>query len=219
MRLSQLLSEDAAPIIAILRGLTPDDAVDIGRALVEAGIRMMEVPLNSPEPITSIARLQEHFGRDALIGAGTVLTREAVDAVERAGGRMIVSPHVDAQVIGRAVELGLEPLPGFLSATEAFCALRAGALRLKLFPASSVHRSHLKAVREVLPEGVEIWAVGGPGAHDLADWLEAGARGIGVGGSLYKPGDSAEIVRQRASTLIESWRAAKLRRTGTATRR
>jgi 2-dehydro-3-deoxyphosphogalactonate aldolase len=218
MRMSQLLSEDAAPIIAILRGLTPDDAVDIGRALVEAGIRMMEVPLNSPEPITSIARLQEHFGRDALIGAGTVLTCEAVDAVERAGGRMIVSPHVDAQVIRRAVELGLEPLPGFLSATEALCAIRAGALRLKLFPAGSLHRSHLRAVREVLPEGVEIWAVGGTGAHDLADWLDAGARGIGVGGSLYKPGDSAEVVRQRAGTLIESWRAAKSRGTGKSTR-
>jgi 2-dehydro-3-deoxyphosphogalactonate aldolase len=219
MRMSQLLSEGAAPIIAILRGLTPSDAIGIGSALVEAGICMIEVPLNSPEPITSIARLHEHFGRDAIIGAGTVLTREAVDEVERAGGRMIVSPHVDAEVIGRAVELGLEPLPGFLSATEAFCAIRAGALRLKLFPAGSLHRSHLAAVREILPEGVEIWAVGGTGAHDFAEWLDAGARGIGVGGSLYKPGDSAETVRQRASALIASWRAAKSRGADKSTRR
>jgi 2-dehydro-3-deoxyphosphogalactonate aldolase len=209
MDMTYLLKEGAAPIVAILRGLTPNDAVAVGGALVDAGIRMIEVPLNSPEPLESIARLHDHFGRDALIGAGTVLTCEAVDAVQKAGGRLIVSPHADVQVIARAVQRGLEPLPGFLSATEAFSAIRAGATRLKLFPAGSLPRSYLKGMREVLPGNVEVWAVGGTGAHDLAEWLEAGARGIGVGGSLYKPGDSAQIVGQRAGALIEAWRAAK----------
>ena len=208
MRMSHFLSEGVAPIIAILRGLTPNDAVAIGRALVDSGVRMIEVPLNSPEPLVSIARLHDHFGRDALVGAGTVLTCEAVDAVEQAGGRMIVSPHVNVRVIARTVELGLEPLPGFQSATEAFSAIDAGAARLKLFPASSLHRSHLRAIREVLPRNVEIWAVGGAGMHDLAEWLDSGARGIGVGGSLYKPGDSAQIVGQRAMALIDTWLAA-----------
>lgn len=216
MRMSALLSEGAAPIIAILRGLTATDAVAVGAALIGAGIRMIEVPLNSPDPLSSIARLQERFGLDALIGAGTVLTAEAVDSVARVGAKLIVSPNVDAQVIARSLELGLEPLPGFLSATEAFCAIRAGASRLKLFPAGSVNRSHVKAVREILPGKVEIWAVGGTGAHDLAQWLDCGVRGIGVGGSLYKPGDSAEVVGQRARTLIEAWRAA--RRPGEGTR-
>jgi 2-dehydro-3-deoxyphosphogalactonate aldolase len=209
--MSGLLSEGVAPIIAILRGLTETDAVAIGGALIDAGIRMIEVPLNSPEPLSSIARLHDRFGRDALIGAGTVLTAEAVDAVAAAGGRLIVSPNVDAGVIARAVELGLEPLPGFLSATEAFCAIRAGASRLKLFPAGSVNRSHVKAIREILPGDIEIWAVGGTGEHDLAQWLDCGVRGIGVGGSLYKPGDSGEIVGQRARALIEAWRSAKSR--------
>ena len=209
MRMSGLLSQGVAPIVAILRGLTPTDAIAVGRALIDAGIRMIEVPLNSPDPLSSISRLHEHFGRDALIGAGTVLSVEAVDSVAQAGGRLIVSPNVDVGVIARAVELELEPLPGFLSATEAFCAIRAGASRLKLFPAGSVNRSHVKAIREILPGNIEIWAVGGAGAHDLAQWLDCGVRGIGVGGSLYKPGDSVEVVGQRARALIEAWSSAK----------
>jgi 2-dehydro-3-deoxyphosphogalactonate aldolase len=209
MRMSGLLSEGAAPIIAILRGLTAPDAVAIGTALIDAGIRMIEVPLNSPDPLSSISRLHHHFGHDALIGAGTVLTADAVYSVAQAGGRLIVSPNVDPAVIARAVDLGLDILPGFLSATEAFCAIRAGASRLKLFPAGSVNGSHLKAIREILPGDVEIWAVGGTGAHDLAQWLDCGVRGIGVGGSLYKPGDSGEIVGRRARTLIETWRSTK----------
>jgi 2-dehydro-3-deoxyphosphogalactonate aldolase len=209
MRMTSLLTEGAAPIVAILRGLTATDAVSVGKALVEAGVRMIEVPLNSPDPLSTIARLHDHFGHEALIGAGTVLTTEAVDSVAKAGGRLIVSPNVDAGVIRRAVELELEPLPGFFSATEAFCAIRAGASRLKLFPAGSVSRSHVKAIREILPGDIEIWAVGGAGAHDLAQWLDCGVRGIGVGGSLYKPGDSGEVVGARARTLIEAWRSTK----------
>jgi 2-dehydro-3-deoxyphosphogalactonate aldolase len=214
MRMSGLLSQGAAPIVAILRGLTSTDAVAIGTALIEAGIRMIEVPLNSPDPLSSISRLHQCFGREALIGAGTVLTAESVDCVAQAGGRLIVSPNVDAGVIARAVDLGLEPLPGFLSATEAFCAIRAGASRLKLFPAGSVNRSHVKAIREILPGNIEIWAVGGTGAHDLAQWLDCGVRGIGVGGSLYKPGDRADIVGQRARALVEAWSSAKSRGDG-----
>jgi 2-dehydro-3-deoxyphosphogalactonate aldolase len=209
MRMSSLLSEDVVPIIAILRGLPATDAVGIGTALIDAGIRMIEVPLNSPDPLLSIAQLHHHFGSEALIGAGTVLTAEEVDSVAEAGGRMIVSPNVDIQVIERTVELGLEALPGFLSATEANSAVRAGASTLKLFPAGSVHRSHIRAIREILPGNVEIWAVGGTGAHDFVQWLDSGARGIGVGGSLYKPGDSAEIVGQRARALVEAWRSAR----------
>jgi 2-dehydro-3-deoxyphosphogalactonate aldolase len=215
MRMSDLLSEGVAPIIAILRGVTATDAVAVGTALIDAGVRLIEVPLNSPDPLSSIARLHDCFGRDALIGAGTVLTAEAVDSVAEAGGRLIVSPNVDEGVIARAVALGLEPLPGFFSATEAFSAIRAGASRLKLFPAGSVSRSHVKAIRDVLPEAAEIWAVGGAGAHDLAQWLDCGVRGIGVGGSLYKPGDSAEIVGQRARALIEAWRSARGKGGGT----
>jgi 2-dehydro-3-deoxyphosphogalactonate aldolase len=209
MHMSDLLSEGVAPIIAILRGLTPTDAVSIGTALIDAGIRIIEVPLNSPDPLSSISQLHHHFGRHAQIGAGTVLTADAVDSVAQAGGQLIVSPHVDPAVISRAVKLGLDTLPGFLSATEAFCAIRAGASRLKLFPASSVKGSHVKAILEILPGEVEIWAVGGTGAHDLAQWLDCGVRGIGVGGSLYKPGDSGEIVGRRARTLIETWRSTK----------
>jgi 2-dehydro-3-deoxyphosphogalactonate aldolase len=209
MQISHLLSQGVAPIVAILRGLTPTDAVAVGTALIDAGIRMIEVPLNSPDPLVSIARLHQHFGGDALIGAGTVLSAKAVEGVEKAGARLIVSPNVDVQVIARALELGLEPLPGFLSSTEAFCAIHAGASRLKLFPANSLPKSYIRAIRDVVPANVEIWAVGGTGQHDLAEWLACGARGIGVGGSLYKPGDPAEVVAQRAQGLMAVWRAAK----------
>lgn len=208
MSVSQYLAQGAAPVIAILRGLPPADAVSVGRALIEAGIRMIEVPLNSPEPLLSISRLRHAFGTDALIGAGTVLSASAVDAVEKAGGQLIVSPNTDANVIRRAMELGLEAIPGFQSATEALCAVSAGATRLKLFPANSFPRTHIKAIRDVLPVNIEIWVVGGTGAHDLADWLTRGARGIGVGGSLYRPYDSSDIIATRAQALVTAWQIA-----------
>jgi 2-dehydro-3-deoxyphosphogalactonate aldolase len=207
MELSTHLSQGAAPIIAILRGVTPAEAPAIGRALIDAGITIIEVPLNSPDPLTSIAQLQREFGAHALIGAGTVLSAQQVDAIADIGARLIVSPNVNPEVIARTAALGLESLPGFLTATEAFAAIAAGAVHLKLFPAPSLGHGHIKAIRDVLPRGIEIWAVGGMGDHNLPDWFQLGARGIGVGGSLYKPGDTAGMVGHRAKTLIERWKA------------
>jgi len=206
MNLTDRLKQGVVPLVAILRGLRPVEALDIGRALVEAGIRLIEVPLNSPEPLISIARLHAEFASEALIGAGTVLTASAVEAVAQAGGRLIVAPNTEPPVITRAHELGLDCLPGFLSATEALCATRCGATSLKLFPASVVGTGYLKAIREVLPGNVEIWAVGGVGPQELPPWLAAGARGVGVGGSLYRPGDSAAAVAVRAAALVDAWK-------------
>jgi 2-dehydro-3-deoxyphosphogalactonate aldolase len=206
MDLSTHLSKGAAPVIAILRGIMPAEAPAIGQVLIDAGISMIEVPLNSPDPLASIAHLQREFGTHALIGAGTVLSVQQVDAVADAGGRLIVSPNVDVEVIARTRALGLESLPGFLSVTEALAAVAAGAVHLKLFPALSVGLGHIKALRDVLTRQIDIWAVGGMSAHNLTEWLHLGARGIGVSSSLFKPGDSVEIVSQRAHHLIERWR-------------
>jgi len=206
LSLSSHLSKGAAPIIAILRGILAAEALVVGEALLDAGISLLEVPLNSPEPLDSIAQLQREFGAHALIGAGTVLSANQVAQVAGAGGQMIVSPNVNLEVIATARALGLESLPGFLTATEAFVAAAAGAAHLKLFPASSMGLGHFQAIREVLPRAIEVWAVGGAGAHDLSQWLHLGARGIGVGSSLYKPGDAAAVVGQRARVLIQAWR-------------
>lgn len=205
MTMRHVVGAATPPVMAILRGVTPAEAIDIGRALIDGGIRMMEVPLNSPQPLESIARLTRTFGEQALIGAGTVLTVQDVEEAAAAGARLVVSPHTDPDVIRRTVDLGLDSFPGFLSASEAFCALRAGATQLKLFPALTVGTVYLKALREVLPRTAGVWAVGGTGEHDLASWLEAGAAGIGVGGSLYKAGDAASLVRERAQALHAAW--------------
>jgi 2-dehydro-3-deoxyphosphogalactonate aldolase len=207
MPLSAYLKNGTPPIIAILRGMPPIDAVGIGRALIDTGIRLIEVPLNSPSPLESIARLHAEFAADALIGAGTVLGTDAVNQVATAGGKMVLSPITDRAMISRALELGLEPVPGFMSATEAYAAVNAGARQLKLFPAHSLGAGHIRSVREILPAGIDIWAVGGTSARDLGAWLERGACGIGVGGSLYKAGDSAAVVAQRAVELVAAWRA------------
>ncbi len=200
-----MLNGGAMPVIAILRGVRPAEVLGIGEALLAGGIRMMEVPLNSPEPLLSIERLAGAFGSQALIGAGTVLAGAEVESVAAAGGRLVVCPHTDVAVIGRAVALGLDCLPGFLSPTEAFTAISAGAEHLKLFPAAGVGQAHLRALREVLPRHSRIWAVGGTSALDLTVWLAAGAAGIGVGGALYKAGDTAQQVRERASALRAAW--------------
>ena len=205
MRIEDMLSGGAMPVVAILRGVRPAEVLGIGEALLAAGIRMMEVPLNSPEPFVSIERLAGAFGSHALIGAGTVLAGAEVERVAGAGGRLVVCPHTDVAVIGRAIALGLDCLPGVLSPTEAFTAISAGAGHLKLFPAASLGQGHLKALREVLPRHSRIWAVGGTGAHDLAIWLAAGAAGIGVGGALYKAGDTPQQVRERAIALRAAW--------------
>lgn len=211
MTLKQAIDAGAPPVVAILRGVTPEQVVDVGHALLEGGIRMIEVPLNSPRPLESIKRLCGEFGTQALVGAGTVMSATEVEATHAAGARLVVSPHTDAAVIGRANALGLECLPGVMSATEAFSALAAGARHLKLFPAASLGPGYLKALREVLPHTAGVWAVGGAGAHDLMAWLTAGATGIGVGGALYKVGDAPAVVRDRARALKEAWRRARNR--------
>ncbi len=214
MTIQAFAGEKTPPVVAILRGVNPAEVLEIGRALLEGGIRMMEVPLNSPRPLESIARLTAAFGAQALVGAGTVMSGQEVTEVAAAGARLVVSPHTDTAVIRRAVALGLECLPGFLTATEAFSALGAGAQQLKLFPAASVGAGYLKALRDVLPRAAGVWAVGGTGAHELAAWLDAGAAGIGVGGALYKPGDTAPLVRERAQALHAAWTARRARSAG-----
>jgi 2-dehydro-3-deoxyphosphogalactonate aldolase len=208
MFINQFIALGAAPVIAILRGLLPDEAVSVGRALIDAGIRLIEVPLNSPDPLASISRLSREFGSEALVGAGTVLEPGSVSAVEAAGGKLIVSPNVDIAVIQRSIELGLDVMPGFQSPTEALAAVAAGATQLKLFPASSFPLTHIRAIRDVLPANIGIWAVGGAGGHDVANWLAAGARGIGAGGSLYRPGDSLRLITMRTEAIVAAWKLA-----------
>ncbi len=209
MTVDDLLASGTAPIVAILRGVTRDAVVAIGDALVEAGIRLIEVPFNSPDPTTSIRMLQDRLGDRAAIGGGTVLDVAAVEALAATGGTIMVTPNTNPAVIARSVELGLEPMPGFVTPSEAFQAIAAGARRLKLFPAVALGPAYLKAVREVLPKHVRVWAVGGTGADNLAEWLAAGVEGIGVGGALYKPGDGAAVVGERARALVAAWQAAR----------
>ncbi len=190
------------PIIAILRGLTPPEALPIARALIEAGITRIEVPLNSPQPLDSIRQMAEAFGDQATLGAGTVLTPTQVAQVAEAGGRMIVSPNADPEVIRETRARGLESWPGVFTATECFAAIAAGATGLKLFPADQAGLGMLKALRAVLPPEVPVYAVGGVGPGDFADWFAAGAQGFGIGSALYKPGDAAETVAARARALV-----------------
>lgn len=185
MLIDDLIANGAPPIVAILRGLRPDAAEAVGAALVDAGIKLIEVPLNSPDPFDSIARLIDCFGNRALIGAGTVLDIESVDRLAAIGGRLMVTPNVSPAVISRGVAAGLEVMPGFVTPSEAFVAVAAGARRLKLFPAGALGPGYLKAVREVLPRHVAVWAVGGTDAASLSGWIEAGAEGIGVGGAEH----------------------------------
>jgi 2-dehydro-3-deoxyphosphogalactonate aldolase len=195
------------PIVAILRGVKPEEILDVAAALVEAGIQAIEVPLNSPDPLVSIGKLCAAFGDRALCGAGTVLSPEAVDQVVGVGGKLIVTPNIDIEVIAHAVGLGLTVMPGFATPSEAFAAVKAGARSLKLFPAGTFGHGHIKAVRDVLPRDVSVYAVGGVGAGNLKPWVEAGVAGIGVGGELYRPGYSAQDVSQRAKALVAAWNA------------
>ena len=186
------------PLIAILRGITPEEAVGVGEALVEAGIGLIEVPLNSPEPLRSIELLARHLGEDALVGAGTVLTREQVSDVAQAGGRLIVSPSTDPEVIATTVDKGMVSAPGYFTPSEAFAALRAGAHALKLFPAEAASPSVVRAQRAVLPRHVPLLVVGGVVPDTVADWIAAGADGFGLGSALFKPGRSAREVAAAA---------------------
>ena len=199
--------EDAialSPIVAILRGLRPDEAVAHAEALFDAGVRALEVPLNSPDPLVSIAAIAGAFGDRMAVGAGTVLTPAQVDDVARAGGRLIVSPNTDQEVIRRTVERGLVAAPGFATATEAFAAYAAGARHLKLFPAASYGPGHLKQLKAVLPADAFVWAVGGVGPDNLAAWRTAGAHAFGIGGELYRPGQSPADTRSRGVEMVKA---------------
>jgi 2-dehydro-3-deoxyphosphogalactonate aldolase len=188
----------SCPLAAILRGLRPAEAVEIGRALIDAGFSIIEVPLNSPDPLASIAALAETFGDRALIGAGTVTEPRAVADVAAAGGRLIVMPHGDASVIAEAKASGLACMPGVATPTEAFAALRAGADALKLFPAEAMPPPVVRAMLAVLPKGTRVFPVGGVTPGTMAAYLEAGAAGFGLGSALYRPGDPAARVGERA---------------------
>jgi 2-dehydro-3-deoxyphosphogalactonate aldolase len=193
------------PLIAILRGLRPDEAVGVAGALIEAGIDRIEVPLNSPDPFDSIALIAREFGEVALIGAGTVLTVDEVARVHDAGGRLVVSPNADPEVIRATRSLGMQSFPGAFTATECFAALKAGAHGLKIFPASQMGTGGLKALRAVLPLGTQVYAVGGVGAADFAAWRAAGADGFGLGSSLYAPGDTVGDVATKARVMVDAW--------------
>jgi 2-dehydro-3-deoxyphosphogalactonate aldolase len=194
------------PLIAILRGLRPDEAAGIGQALFDAGFRIIEVPLNSPEPLRSIVNLADRFGDLALIGAGTVLNPQAVDDVAAANGRLIVMPHGDGPVIRQAKAKGLYCLPGVATPTEAFAALAAGADGLKMFPGELLPPAAIKAWRAVLPPDLALLPVGGITPEKMAAYHDAGATGFGLGSALYKPGMTAAEVGQRAGTFVAAWR-------------
>ncbi|MCX7341484.1 MAG: 2-dehydro-3-deoxy-6-phosphogalactonate aldolase [Hyphomicrobiales bacterium] len=195
----------AMPLIAILRGIRPDECEAIGDALIASGFRIIEVPLNSPEPLRSVERLNARFGHVALIGAGTVLSESDVDDVSHAGGRLIVSPNMDANVIRATVARGLVSAPGVATPSEGFAALAAGAHMLKLFPGDLVTPAVLKAMRAVFPPATLMVLVGGVSAATMPAYLAAGASGFGIGSSLYKPGDGAELVRTRALSFAAAW--------------
>jgi len=192
----------ACPLIAIIRGVEPEAAEAIGGALVDAGIRIIEVPLNSPRPFDSIARLARRFGHEALIGGGTVLDPANVVRLADAGGRIVVSPNTDPQVIEASVSQNLISAPGYFTPTEAFTALDAGAHALKLFPAEAASPALVKAHRAVLPRGVPVLVVGGITPDRMAEYVAAGASGFGLGGALYKPGFSAAEVAERARAFV-----------------
>ena len=189
-------------LTAILRGIRPDEVLAVAAVLVERGVHAIEVPLNSPDPLDSIARLSDAFGDRCLCGAGTVLQVTQVEQVHAARGRLLVAPNVDAAVIARALTLKMVPMPGFASATEAFTAIAAGARELKLFPAASYGPSHLRALRAVLPADVRVHAVGGVDEHNVGQWLAAGVDGFGLGSNLYRPGMTAAEVAARADAFI-----------------
>lgn len=195
------------PLVAILRGVQPHEVEPIGDALIDAGFTIVEVPLNSPDPYGSIARLAKRLDGYAAVGAGTVLNVEAVDLVEAAGGTLIISPNADTRVIAAAAQRGLVAMPGIATPTEAFAALEAGAAALKLFPAEAASPGVMKAMRAVLPAGVRMLPVGGIVPSVLEDWHKAGAAGYGLGSALYVPGMDAATVGERARAFVAAWQA------------
>jgi 2-dehydro-3-deoxyphosphogalactonate aldolase len=196
----------ACPLVAIIRGVTPEEAEAIGEAILESGIAIIEVPLNSPEPLRSIERLAKRIGDRALIGAGTVLDPAQVAEVQAAGGRLIVSPNTNVDVIAATAAAGLVSCPGYFTPSEAFAALAAGAHALKLFPAEAATPAVVKAQRAVLPRDVPLLVVGGVKPDTMRPWLEAGADGFGLGSGLFKPGNSPEETRANGRAYVEAAR-------------
>jgi 2-dehydro-3-deoxyphosphogalactonate aldolase len=200
----------ALPLVAILRGLTPQEAEPIGEALVAAGFRMIEVPLNSPEPFRSIETLARRFGDDALIGSGTVMSPDAARKTVEAGGRLVVMPHSDAAVIRAAKAAGAWCLPGVATPTEGFAALAAGADGLKMFPAETMPPVAVKAWRAVFPKDTPLMPVGGIAPETMAAYVAAGASGFGIGSALYKPGVDVSEIAARARAFVTAWRALRV---------
>ena len=196
------------PLVAILRGVTPQRVHGVAEALFDAGFRAIEVPLNSPEPLKSIEALAKQFGDRCLTGAGTVLTPQQADSVADAGGKLMVTPNTNPDVIARGVQRGLTVMPGFYTPSEGFAAVGAGAKYLKLFPASSGGIGHLQAMLAVLPKTIPVYAVGGVGAGNMSEWRKAGAAGFGLGSELFKPDFSDEDISARAQKCVAAFKAA-----------
>lgn len=192
------------PLVAILRGIRPDEAEGVGAALAGGGFSIIEVPLNSPDPMASIRTLARHYGSRVLIGAGTVTTPDEVAAVAAASGRLIVTPHADPAIVSAAKAQGLIAIPGFFTPGEAFALLAAGADALKLFPAEAASPAVLRALLAVLPKGTSVLPVGGMDATTIPAWRAAGATGFGIGSALYKPGDTPQTVAAKAAVLLDA---------------
>jgi 2-dehydro-3-deoxyphosphogalactonate aldolase len=195
-------------IIAILRGIDPDECLAMCEALLAAGITTIEIPLNSPKPLESITRLAKRFGSAATVGAGTVLSRQDVRDVANAGGRIVVSPNFDAEVVQETKLLNLASWPGVLSPSECFAALKAGADGLKIFPCSMLGPAGVKVIRAVLPPKTSLYAVGGAGPANFADWIAGGVNGFGIGTALYRPGYSVAQLRQAADDIVRAYDSA-----------
>lgn len=191
------------PLVAILRGITPKEIVSVGEALVAAGVEMIEVPLNSPDPFSSIEMLVAACGEHAMCGAGTVTTVEQIERLNDIGAELVVSPHTNEALVTTAIELEMTVMPGVVTPTEAMAAIDAGAEHLKLFPAGDLGPGYLGSIKEILPKRVKVFAVGRIGIDDLRTYWDAGAQGFGIGSGLYRPGDTAKDVAAKAARYVE----------------